>query len=165
MTDRLLYAMAQFDRDTSIRMQSVQDRLLQAGITGRQTPGIPYHITLGAFETEREQEIRRRLEQVCAGTARFDLEFNHIGLFGLKVLFFAPDANIPLLDLHRRITEGQQGARGWTPHTTILIDEPEVVQRALPIVAECFTHFHATVESVSLYEFWPTRFISEYALR
>lgn len=49
----------------------------------------------------------------------------------------------------------------WTAHTTMLIDSSEVIQRALPLVAEIFKCFRGRIESISLYEFWPTRFILE----
>ena len=45
----------------------------------------------------------------------------------------------------------------WTPHTTMLIDEPETVFRAVPIVSEGFKAFRGQVTSLNLYEFWPTR--------
>ena len=47
----------------------------------------------------------------------------------------------------------------WSPHTTLLIDRPEVICDALPVVLDTFTPFHGTVTMLHLYEFWPTRHI------
>ncbi|MBQ9959004.1 MAG: 2'-5' RNA ligase, partial [Oscillospiraceae bacterium] len=47
----------------------------------------------------------------------------------------------------------------WTAHTTLLIDERATVLSALPIIAEKFKPFLATMTSLHLYEFWPTRHI------
>lgn len=43
----------------------------------------------------------------------------------------------------------------------MLIDIPNVIQRALPLLVENFKGFRGKIESISLYEFWPTRFIIE----
>jgi hypothetical protein len=50
---------------------------------------------------------------------------------------------------------------GWTAHTTMLIDDHETIKKALPYVADNFKSFNGRIESISLYEFWPTRFILE----
>lgn len=43
----------------------------------------------------------------------------------------------------------------------MLIDEHETILKAVPYVAENFKSFTGKIESISLYEFWPTRFILE----
>jgi hypothetical protein len=35
------------------------------------------------------------------------------------------------------------------------------INKALPYVADNFKSFNGRIESISLYEFWPTRFILE----
>ncbi len=45
----------------------------------------------------------------------------------------------------------------WTPHTTMLIDEPKAIFSAVPIISEEFKAFKGRVENIHLYEFWPTR--------
>ena len=142
------------------------DLLKTAGFVGTQTQGIPHHLTMASFDSAREDEINRMLRQVCGTTPCFSLPFHHIGLFGLKVLFLAPDVNAELLSLHQKLSLGQSdGENGWSAHATLLIDEPEVILKALPIVADPFKGFTAEVKSVSLYEFFPARFIAEYPLQ
>lgn len=53
------------------------------------------------------------------------------------------------------------GYHFWAAHATLLIDEPNMILKALPIVGENFKPFTARIESVALYEFFPARFINE----
>ena len=161
MQDRFLYVMAQLDRETCEKIRRIDLLLHKLGIDVKRPPKVPYHITLGAFELHREEDIQKRVEEVCGRVPRFSITYNHIGLFGLNVLFFGPDVNLELLTLQQPFKADRIKDHEWTAHTTLMMDEPEVILKALPIVAEQFTGFHATVESVSLYEFWPSRFICQ----
>jgi 2'-5' RNA ligase len=164
--EKLLYVIAAFDEETSKRMIEIDRIIKEAGIFGKQTQNIPYHLTLAHYDTSRENEIRQLLQDVCAKTKSFDLAFNHIGLFGLKVLFLAPDVNHELLDLHSSFDlNGTKTNTEWTAHSTILIDEADMILKALPLVAQNFKQLNARVESVSLYEFFPVRLIAKYNLQ
>ncbi len=121
--------------------------LKTAGFAGTQTQGIPHHLMMASFDPAREEEINHMLQQVCGTTPCFSLPFHHIGLFGLKVLFLAPDVNAELLSLHQKLSLGQpDGENGWSAHATLLIDEPEAILKALPIVADHFKGFTAEVK-------------------
>lgn len=163
--DKLLYAIARFDSATETKLKEAYNTLKRTGFNGKQTLNIPYHITLASFDPARESEIQQRLENVSAAAKRFRLKFNHFGLFGLNVLFYAPDVNAQLLELYRIVSGDEDYSNDWTAHTTVLIDEPETVLRALPIVSRHLNCFEAQVENISLYEFWPTRMISDYNLQ
>ena len=162
--DRLLYVMAQLDQETCEKMKAIDRLLFEMGIEVKKPPKTPYHITLGSFELEKEEEVKRRLDEICAKVPRFPLTYNHIGLFGLKVLFFGPDVNEHLLALQKPFEDLRINEHDWTAHTTLMMDEPEGILKALPVVAEKFSSFHATVDSVSLYEYWPPRMICEHRL-
>ncbi len=161
MQEKLLYVMAQLDKDTCDKMRSIDRLLCRLGIEVKKPPKVPYHITLGSFPVDQEAEIRSLVEKTCKGLKQFPLSYNHIGLFGLNVLFFGPDVNEQLLKLQRPFEDKRINLHDWTAHTTLMMDEPDVIMKALPVVAEQFTSFHATVDSVSLYEFWPSRRITE----
>ena len=47
----------------------------------------------------------------------------------------------------------------WSPHTTLLIDKPAVIQEATQSVLKEFTSFSGKVTVLHLYEFWPTKHI------
>ena len=161
MKDKFLCIMAQFDKETELRLKEIQKVLLDNGFVGKQTPNIPNHIALGSFDVSQEMMIKERMKMVSEHFQSFDIKLNNIGLFGLDVLFIAPSVNHELLNLQKYFNNDYADGLGWTAHTTMLIDDHEIIQKALPYLAENFKSFKGRIESISLYEFWPTRFILE----
>jgi hypothetical protein len=41
----------------------------------------------------------------------------------------------------------------------MLIDDPNIIYQALPVLANKFEAFEGCINYIYLYEFWPTRFI------
>ena len=73
-------------------------------------------------------------------------------------LYAVPDMNpANLLDLRQAIKTETQEKFPWTPHCTIIIDEPETIQNALPILVEHFQPFMGRITKLHLCAFWPTR--------
>lgn len=165
MEDKFLCVMAQYDEETNLKLRNIERILIDEGFTGKQTHNLPYHITLGSFDLSREAELMERVSRISKNFKSFNIKLNNIGLFGLEVLFIAPAVNKELLELQQHFNYDYADGFGWTAHTTILVDEPHSVKRALPYVAENFKSFTGRVEALSLYEFWPTRFISEKRLQ
>ena len=154
--DKFLCVMAGYDDATERYFSGIQNELYQKGFVGTHTKELPQHITLGSFPCTAEAAAALQVKAAMAEAAPFEITFSHIGLFGeAKVLFIAPDINRELLVLKEHFG----GSQDWTPHTTMLIDEPEVVFSALPLVAARFRAFSGRVERLHLYEFWPTRHI------
>lgn len=161
--DKALYILAGFDDATEARLAGIQNALYDAGFVGSQTKGIPMHVTLGAFSTDRESELAALLESLSHEVEGFDVSLSHVGIFGgSRVLFAAPDASHELLALHERIDPSDDR---WTPHATLLIDEPEVVQAALPLVMREFEPMRGRLTTLYLYEFQPPRFIKSVELK
>jgi hypothetical protein len=135
---------------------------MQNGFIGNQTKNIPYHFTLGSCCVDCEEELAKELDKICLETTCIDINLAHIGLFGLNVLFVAPNMNFELQKLQRNFfNDCGRGYHYWSAHATLLIDEPQTILKALPIVADSFKPFKAQIESVALYEFFPARFIKE----
>ena len=156
MAEKALYVLAGYDAATEEKLSGMQNTLYELGYTGTQTRNIPQHITLGRFSTDEESELVVRMQAAAETTAPFAVMFNHIGLFGgSKVLFAAPDCSNALL----RLKENFGDSFGWTPHSTLLIDEPDVVLQALPEVMKEFSRFQGEITSLHLYEFFPARHI------
>lgn len=166
MENRRIYLLAQFDESTNKTLAVIYDKLVQTGLVGEQTKGIPYHFNLGSFDLEHESQILERVQTVSAKTKVFDIGLSHIGLFGLKVLFLTPSMSTQLLDLYKDLVPDAviNSCHNWVAHTTILIDNPDNIQTAIPIVAQSFTPFIAKIQSVGVYEFFPKKFIAEYNL-
>lgn len=156
MADKALYILAGYDGETEARLSGIQNKLYECGFTGTQTKNIPMHITLGSFLTDKETELIALLERLSEETESFELVFSHIGIFaGARVMFIAPNTNEKLLALKNKFGEDPV----WAPHTTMLIDEPEVIAEALPVVMSEFNTFGGRLTSLHLYEFFPTRHI------
>ena len=152
---KILCVLAGYDAQTEEYLAGIQQSLYDHGFDGTQTKDIFMHITLGTFSPADEEMLIESMKR-AADSAAFELTFNHIGIFGgAKVLFIAPDPNRVLLSLKENFGPSDN----WTPHTTMLIDEPEIIFRAAPVVAEQFKAFRGRVTSLHLYEFWPTRHI------
>jgi 2'-5' RNA ligase len=160
MEDKILCILAQYDEETQQKLKDIQQVLLENGFVGRQTADIPYHMTLGTFKPSEEESLREKVKEVCKNFRGFDIRLNNVGLFGFDVLFIAPLVNYDLLNLQKFFSDDNE----WTAHTTLLIDNHEVIHKAVPIVEEKFESFVGRVESISLYEFWPTRLILEEVL-
>jgi 2'-5' RNA ligase len=161
MKEKFLFVIAQYDKGTESRLKEIQMLLWNNGFVGKQTPNLPNHITLGSFDVSQEEVIKERVKLISKQIQSFEIKLNSIGLFGLDVLFIAPSVNHELLNLQEHFNDNFADRLGWTAHTTMLIDDSKIIQRALPYVAENFTSFTGRIESISLYEFWPTRFILE----
>lgn len=161
MKDKFICVMAQYDAKTELKLKEIQTLLSNKGFVGKQTPNLPYHITLGSFDISQEKLIKEKVKTVSKEFHSFNIKLNNIGLFGLDVLFIAPSVNHELLDLQKHFNNDYDDRLGWTAHTTMLIDNHETILKALPYVANNFKSFTGKIESISLYEFWPTRFILE----
>lgn len=161
MADKFLCVMAQYGKETEQKLKKIQKILLDNGFVGKQTPNLPNHITLGTFEVSQEEMLKERIKMVSKNFQSFDIKLNNIGLFELDVLFIAPLVTHELLNLQKHFSSNYADELDWTAHTTMLIDNHDIIQKALPYVAENFNGFVGRIESISLYEFWPTRFILE----
>lgn len=150
--EKFLCVLGIFDGDTQRVLKEYQDAILDMGFTGRQTMGIPFHVTLGTFGTGRRQELENRLSGLRTGPV--EVYFNHMGMFeGQQVLFLSPDVDGELLALKEAFND----EKGWTAHTTMLIDQRENTLRAMELLGERFRRFTGRIERVGLYEFFPAR--------
>lgn len=162
MENKFLCLMAGYDDDTENHLAGIQKKLYDAGLIGQHTKDIPQHITLQTYPPEQEAEVGQMLRKIADETRCFDVCFAHIGIFtGGKVLFIAPDKDTALIDLKEKFGPSFD----WVPHTTMLIDEPENIYKALPMVVKEFSSFRGKVTCLHLYEFWPTRHILTVNLR
>lgn len=158
MAEQFLTLMADFDDNTQREMEKWYVSLKGAGFTGTQTPGLPYHISLGTFPLGEEMKALAIMEKAAEEFAPFQVHLSHIGIFTPgKVLFAAPERNAQLDALHEFCDVFPNPSRPWTPHATILIDEADTVIRAVSLLLESFTPLRAVVTRLHLCAFWPKR--------
>lgn len=161
MAEKFLYVMAGFDAETEERLAELRDFLCENGFSGTQTKGMPFHLPLAEISADDVRDktwLMEIMEEVAGISFDFTVTFRHIGIFsGGKVLFAAPDPERELLYLNERFDFSDDS---WTPHATLLIDEPSVILEALPLVLEKFKPFTGRIDKLYLYEFSPLRHIT-----
>lgn len=159
MAEKALYILAGYDAESDKRLSELQNKLYEQGFSGEHTKDIPQHITLGSYPNEKEGALIEQMRKIAESGKLVEVALNHVGVFpGAKVLFVAPDINRELLELKESFGESSD-VFDWTPHTTMLIDEPETIYKALPSVMESFVPFKGKIAVLHLYEFFPTRHI------
>jgi len=158
MAEQFLTLMADFDVNTQKEMSAWYGSLKALGFTGTQTPGLPYHISLGTFPLSEEKKAVEIMEKAAKEFAPFQVHVSHIGVFAPgKVLFAAPERNARLDAIHDACDIFPNPYRPWTPHATILIDESETICKALPELLKSFHPILASVTRLHLCAFWPKR--------
>lgn len=164
--EKFLTLMADLDDNSQRIMSDWYEELKREGFTGVQTPGLPFHISLATFSLEDESKVIEEMHRLAEEFTSIPVHISHIGLFaGGRVLFGAPDMNQPeLLKLHDAIQLNNIDEYAWTPHATILIDEPEVINNALKVLVKSFKPFEARITRLHLCAFWPTREIESVQL-
>ena len=164
--DKALYILTELDVKTQHILSGYYESLVSQGLTGTQTKNIPYHISLGRYPCEMESQLVRHLGEVTANQREIPVRFDHIGLFGLNVLFFAPNVTHELLSIHDRLMlPGAIDEFTWFPHVTLLIDEPDNILKALPITVGQLTPLAAQINVIGLYEFFPKKLIKQFILK
>ncbi len=154
--EKFLCVLGVFDEETQQTLKEYQQALLSQGFTGRQTMGIPFHVTLGTFKPDRRGELEERFQDLEA--APVAVHFSHIGMFqGQEVLFLAPDVTRELLDLKEYF--GQE--ESWCAHTTMLIDHREKTRKAFAILGDRFHQFPGRIVKAALYQFFPAEKLAE----
>lgn len=165
MSAGFLTLMAMYEQSAQDRLNEWKAAIRASGFTGKETPGLLPHISLATFAPEDQDEAAALTRLIAAEYAPVEVHISHIGLFaGGKVLFAAPDVNKRLYTLKHAFGDAPLNGHVWTPHTTLLMDEPENVLKALPIVTRHFIPFFATLTKLSLCAFWPMQEIVTVAL-
>ncbi|MBE7068955.1 MAG: 2'-5' RNA ligase family protein [Ruminococcaceae bacterium] len=161
MAGKFLAVMADLDEGTQKQMSSWYASLQEAGFKGVQTPDLPYHITMAILPLDMEGEAVSRMQKVAAEFPEFPVHLSHIGMFaGGRVLFAATERDPRLNEFHEALEFSVPQEHPWTPHATLIIDEPETIQKAMPLVVKSFKPLPGKVTRLHLCEFQPKREIA-----
>jgi hypothetical protein len=126
---------------------------------------VPYHITLCSYSLDNENYLISFLEDINHKFAQINVSFSGIGLFGLNVLFVNPNMSKKLAELYDYAKEKSlHSDNDLAAHITLLMDEPENSFKVLPKIAGKFSAFSGKIKYLSLYEFFPIRFIKRIEL-
>lgn len=167
MAEQFLTLMADLDDESQACMRAWSEQLKKEGFFGTQTPGLPFHISLAAFSLDKEKEVICEMHRLAKEFSAIPVHISHIGMFaGGRVLFAAPDMKpAQLLRLREAIRVETSEKYPWTPHATIMIDEAEIIVKAVPHLLKVFHPFMGKVTRLHLCAFWPTREILSVDLR
>ena len=161
VAEQFLTLMADLDEKSQARMTEWYRTLQEAGFTGTQTPGLPYHISMSTFPPDQEDAAVKIVHKAAADFAPVPVHISHIGMFaGGRILFGAPEKDAGLAALREACKPPAPEKYPWTPHVTILIDEPDTVHAALPVFVKSFVPFVGEITRLHLCAFWPTREIA-----
>ncbi|MGI6174348.1 MAG: 2'-5' RNA ligase family protein [Christensenellales bacterium] len=165
MAEQFLTLMADLDEDTQAHMSEWYNALKEAGFTGAQTKGLPYHISLATFPLDKEQAAVETMRKAASKFSAMPVHISHIGVFaGGKVLFGAVEKSAELVSLRDACETGANGKYPWIPHVTVLIDEPDAVCAALSVLVRSFHPIVASIAKLHLCAFWPMREIASVEL-
>lgn len=160
MAEEFLCLMAEYSEEDQEKIAVWYDALQKAGFQGKQTPNLKHHISIGTFPLDKEEEAKERMQRMAAEYAPVQAAIRHVGVMpGGCVLFAAPDMRENLVALQKATGCETVNGHYWLPHTTMLIDEPEVIGRALPELMKHFVPIPATIDRLELCAFWPARHI------
>jgi len=165
MEKKFLTVFAVFDDKTQRKLKDLQDEILSVGLVGTQTMDIPFHLSLGSFPVEMEEELKLRIKSVCSERSNFEILLEKVGSFGNKVLFIEPKINQELIDLHNLFDGNFANGFDWHPHATMFCGADEDVVKAREILNTNFKNSLKTkIVSIQMGEFFPTRMISNESL-
>jgi 2'-5' RNA ligase len=163
--DKKLYLLAELDDNSQMEIKKIEKIIIENGFIGKQTKDIPYHITLCSFSIEMENFLNDLIEKLCKKFKKINIKFSSLGLFGLNVLFMNPNMNNELIEIYNYIKENSfEKDYDLAAHLTLIIDEPENIIKILPKIVENYKGLNGTIKYISLYEFFPMRFIKRIEL-
>ena len=120
-----------FDDKTTIKIQNLIDKVAEKSKNKFMIDNnVPPHITIGAFETNNENEVIKILDKKLKNFKSGEIIFASIGVFKSSVVFLSPVLNEYLHNLSVNIYEDLKDIDNtiiskyympfqWMPHTTI----------------------------------------------
>jgi len=155
--DKFLTVMAVLDDDTQSAMSKIQQAIKNKISEGTQTTGIPFHITLGSYPTDMEDELVCAIDKVVSELEEFSIEFAGYNDFGNRVLFLEPNIPCELLTLRKEFECDYAEGFDWVPHATLFCGEEHEIAMAKAILDELDLPKRAKIVAIELGEFFPPR--------
>ena len=164
--DKKLYIIAELDDDTQKIIKNYEKIIQENGFVGKQTKDIPYYITLGCYSLDFENYLKNLLDNIEKSFNEISITYSGFGLFGLNVLFLNPCMNMRIIELYNFVKENNLYAdNDLAAHTTLFMDEPENILKILPKFVEKSNKINGIIKYISLYEFFPKRFVKKIELK
>ena len=159
MKNKFLAVYATLDNITQTKLSNFQQLLAENNLFGMQTSDIPYHITLGSFPIHMKSELENLIKKESTLLSSFDINLVKINHFKNKVIFIEPQINDQLLNLQKIFNGNYADNYDWTPHITLFCDKWLKCKKVKKLIENNFFPFTATITSIQLAEFFPTKII------
>ena len=167
-----------FDEKTSRRIQQYVDKVAeQTGNTFMLDGNVPPHITVSAFETQNEEEVKEALNSLAHHLRKGNITWASVGQFFPYVIYMTPVLNVYLHGMAESIYSALSAVAGvqvnmhympfqWLPHTTIAKKlSKEEMQKAFDVLQNNFSVFEGEVVRIGLAKPNPHRDIATWELR
>ena len=144
---------AYFDDNTNNRLtQYINQLAAKTGNTYMTDNHVPPHITLSAFETNREAEAVRLLEKAAERLSVGTLQWVSVGTFFPSVIYLAPVLNVYSLIQIQDITISRYYQPfSWFPHATMGKKlSREEMKEAFSVLQHQFGAFSGRVTALGL---------------
>ena len=157
--EKFITVMAIFDENTQKLLQCIQDELNEQYGVGTETKGIPFHITLGSYDTEETDTIISRIINVASKTRGFEVSFIGLNHFDNVVRYIEPEISEELIALHRHFdSDYANGFYGWMPHATVYRhSKAKEIELSKQIVDKVGKLVNTKIVGIELGEFFPPK--------
>ncbi len=151
--------MAVLDEKTQNILSNIQKEIISVLPNGTQTMNIPFHITLGSYPPEMEEDVVEMVRAAVRSTSSFPIQLLGYGDFGNMVLYAEPSIPAELVALRKRFECDYAESYPWIPHTTLFCGDCESVNLARTLLPKIDNPIRAEIVGIELGEFFPTRMI------
>ena len=149
--------MAVFDDSTQEKLTKIQSKIIENVGDGTQTMGIPFHLTLGSYQTEKVDEVIAQIGKVASETKPFEILLIGYDTFSDRVLFLEPTKPQELLNLRKSFECDYANGFDWVPHATLFCGERADVEKAKAYLPELAEPISAKIVGIELGEFFPPK--------
>lgn len=170
----IYYVVAFFDDETNYKFKKINVALNNNNI---KTIDLEPHITLAAYSEIEKNVLVDWISKICENEKSFEVNFNHIGMFGLDVVFLAPRISEELMVFYKKIHSkydelcGKEGynysllSSNWIPHSTVVMGSKNDVLKSIPIIGERFEPFFGKINKIAIYEYSENKIVSTVELK
>jgi len=106
-----------------------------------------------------KSELENLIKKESTLLSSFDINLVKINHFKNKVIFIEPQINEQLLSLQKIFNGNYADNYDWTPHITLFCGKWLKCKKAKKLIENNFSPFTATITSIQLAEFFPTKII------
>ena len=157
--DKFLTVYAVLDDESQKALTELQNQILKNFPNGTQTMGIPFHISLGSFPIDMEEELIERMKKLQNQMKPSSIELVGMDHFNYQVIFIKPKLTEELKTLHLAFQGNYSDGFSWVPHITLYCGKEEEGKEIINQFS--VSKRTAKIIGIEMGEFFPTRIIEK----